>query len=99
MSEATAQKIDAEVRRLVEAGLQDARRILSERREDLEALARGLLEYETLSGDEIRDLLDGKPPVRDAGDYPTNPTGLAGPLRRPRRPRENDGGYEPQPQA
>nr|AGS49892.1 cell division protein FtsH [uncultured bacterium esnapd21] len=65
ISEATAQKIDSEVRRLVEAGLNDARRILEEKRADLEALARGLLEYETLSGDEIRNLLNGKPPVRD----------------------------------
>ena len=65
VSEATAQKIDSEVRRLVEGGLNDARRILDEKRADLETLARGLLEYETLSGDEIRDLLNGKPPVRD----------------------------------
>ncbi len=100
VSEATAQKIDAEVRRLIEAGLQDARRILSERHADLEALARGLLEYETLSGDEIRDLINGKPPVRDAGDYPTNPSrGSPVPSAGRGRPRENDGGYEPQPQA
>src|SRR5262249_5729024 len=43
VSEATAQKIDAEVRRLVEAGLADAVRILTEKRQDLETLARGLL--------------------------------------------------------
>jgi cell division protease FtsH len=64
ISETTAQKIDSEVRRLVEEGLSEARRILTEKRADLEALAKGLLEYETLSGDEIKDLLDGKPPVR-----------------------------------
>ena len=68
LSEATAQKIDSEVRRLVEDGLNDARRILTEKQHELEALARGLLEYETLSGDEIRNLLDGQPPIRDAGD-------------------------------
>jgi cell division protease FtsH len=67
VSEATAQKIDSEVRRLVEDGLNDARRILTEKAHELEALARGLLEYETLSGDEIRHLLDGQPPVRDDG--------------------------------
>ena len=50
VSEATAQTIDAEVRRLVEDGLIDARRILTEKEADLEALAKGLLEYETLSG-------------------------------------------------
>ena len=68
VSEATAQKIDSEVRRLVEDGLNDARRILTEKAHDLEALARGLLEYETLTGEEIRNLLDGQPPVRDDGD-------------------------------
>ncbi len=65
VSESTAQKIDAEVRRLVEEGLHEARRILTEKRADLETLAKGLLEFETLSGDEIKDLLDGKPPVRE----------------------------------
>ncbi|MFC1457061.1 ATP-dependent zinc metalloprotease FtsH [Microvirga arabica] len=67
ISEATSQKIDSEVRRLVEDGLNDARRILTEKAHELEALARGLLEYETLSGEEIRNLLDGQPPIRDDG--------------------------------
>src|SRR5580658_9477591 len=53
VSEDTAQKIDAEVRRLVQAGLDEARRILTERLDDLHTLAKALLEYETLSGDEI----------------------------------------------
>jgi cell division protease FtsH len=68
VSEATAQKIDAEVRRLVEAGLADATKIITEKREDLETLAKGLLEYETLTGEEIVELLKGHPPVRDTGD-------------------------------
>jgi cell division protease FtsH len=98
ISEATAQTIDKEVRRLVETGLNDARRILTERREDLEALARGLLEYETLSGDEIRNLLDGQPPVRDSSEPSTPNRGSAVPTTR--RPRgEPEGGFEPQPQA
>ncbi len=99
VSEATAQKIDMEVRRFVEAGLEDARRILDERKNDLEALAQGLLEYETLSGDEIRDLLAGKPPVRDASE-PPNPRGSPVPSAgRPRPRNEPPGGLEPQPQA
>jgi cell division protease FtsH len=64
VSEQTAQKIDAEIRRLVDGGFNEARRILTEKREELEILAKGLLEYETLSGDEIKDLLNGKPPHR-----------------------------------
>jgi cell division protease FtsH len=59
-----------------------------------------LLEYETLTGEEIRNLLDGQPPVRDAGGDPVNPArGSAVPTTRPGRPRESDGGMEPQPQA
>jgi cell division protease FtsH len=99
VSEATAQKIDSEVRRLVEMGLNDARRILEEKRADLEALAQGLLEYETLSGDEIRDLLDGKPPVRDTGEPVTPARGSPVPSAGKGRPRESEGGLEPQPQA
>jgi cell division protease FtsH len=64
VSEATAQKIDSEVRRLVEEGYVEATRILTEKRDDLETLAKGLLEFETLSGDEIADLLNGKKPNR-----------------------------------
>ncbi|OAH18532.1 cell division protein FtsH [Methylorubrum populi] len=96
LSEATAQTIDKEVRRLVETGLNDARQILTERREDLETLARGLLEYETLSGDEIRDLLNGKPPVRDAGEpSPATPPRSSVPSRPQRLA---DSGKSPTPQ-
>jgi cell division protease FtsH len=99
VSEATAQTIDKEVRRLVEQGLADARRILMEKKADLEALARGLLEYETLSGDEIHNLLDGQPPVRDTGEPATPARGSPVPSAGRGRPRESDGGLEPQPQA
>ena len=64
VSEATAQKIDQEVRRLVEEGHTEARAMLEAKRAELEILAKGLLEFETLSGDEIKDLLLGKKPTR-----------------------------------
>ncbi|MFN3688267.1 ATP-dependent zinc metalloprotease FtsH [Salinarimonas sp.] len=64
VSEATARKIDAEVRRFVETGLSEARRILTEKRDQLELMANALIEYETLSGEEIRELLAGRPPKR-----------------------------------
>jgi cell division protease FtsH len=100
VSEATAQKIDAEVRRLVEAGLEEARRILAERKDDLESLAQGLLEYETLSGEEIRNLIKGHPPVRDGGDTPSTPARPSSvPSAGRGRPKESDGGLEPQPQG
>ncbi len=102
ISESTSQKIDAEVRRLVESGLAEAKRIITEKRQDLETLAQGLLEYETLSGDEIIGLLKGRPPVRDTGDDTppprTSPVPSAGPRGRT-RPEPDAGGLEPQPQA
>jgi cell division protease FtsH len=100
VSEATAQKIDSEIRRLVEAGYAEATQILTDRKDDLESLAQGLLEFETLSGDEIRDLLKGKPPVRDSGDGSSGRTSAAVPSSGKGRPRqEPDTGMEPQPLA
>src|SRR5206468_9399723 len=57
ISESTSEKIDSEVRRLVEAGLADATEILTNKRTELEALAKGRLEFETLSVGEIVGLL------------------------------------------
>ncbi|HEX2560744.1 ATP-dependent zinc metalloprotease FtsH [Phenylobacterium sp.] len=66
VSEATAQKIDEEVRRLVTQGYNEAKRILSERIDDLHVLAQALLEFETLSGEEIQNLLQyGVRPKRE----------------------------------
>ncbi|MBN9595068.1 MAG: ATP-dependent zinc metalloprotease FtsH [Afipia sp.] len=98
VSESTAQKIDSEVRRLVEEGYVEATRILTEKRDDLETLAKGLLEFETLSGDEIADLLNGKKPNRESVLEPTGPRTSAVPPAGKPRPRP-DTGLEPQPQA
>jgi cell division protease FtsH len=65
-SEATVQKIDSEIRRLVEQGYNEAKRILTEKGADLETLAKGLLEFETLTGEEIKSLLNGQQPRRDS---------------------------------
>src|ERR1700722_13643203 len=65
VSEATAQKIDSEVRRLVQNGLEEARRILTERIADLHTIAKALLEFETLTGEEVDDVLKGIKPNRD----------------------------------
>jgi len=97
-SEATVQKIDSEIRRLVEEGYNQATKILTERRADLEALAKGLLEYETLTGEEIQDLLKGKKPNRESVLEPTTPRTSAVPPAGKPRPRP-DAGLEPQPQA
>jgi cell division protease FtsH len=65
ISQATAERIDSEVRRLLETAQREARRILTEKRRDLETLAKGLIEYETLSGEEIACLLSGMRPIRE----------------------------------
>jgi cell division protease FtsH len=99
-SEATVQKIDTEIRRFVEEGYNEATRILTEKRADLEALAKGLLEFETLSGDEITDLLKGKKPNRESVLEPSTPrTSAVPPAGKPRPRPDPDPGLEPQPQA
>jgi cell division protease FtsH len=99
ISESTAQKIDSEIRRLVEAGYREANDILTSKRDELEVLARGLLEFETLSGDEIKDLLNGKRPRRESVIEPSTPRSSAVPNAGKPRPRPETGGMEPQPQA
>jgi cell division protease FtsH len=63
--EQTGQVISVEVRKLVDGGLAEARRILTEHNDQLKIVAEGLMRYETLSGDEISGLIAGKAPVRD----------------------------------
>jgi cell division protease FtsH len=65
VSEDTAQKIDSEVRRLVQEGQDEARRIITERIADLHTLAKALLEFETLTGEEVINVLKGIKPNRD----------------------------------
>ena len=103
VSEETAQIIDAEVRKLIDAAYDEATRILKERKDDLETIAQGLLEYETLTGTELEDLINGKPPSRDLGDDTPPSRGSAVPAAgRPKPSGEkgdepDTGGLEPQP--
>jgi cell division protease FtsH len=98
MSEETAKLIDAEVRSLIEEGEKTAHRILVEKSQDFETLAQALLEFETLSGDEIRDLLNGKRPVRENTIEPSKPRSSAVPTTGS-KPTPRPGPMEPQPQA
>ncbi|MFN4040853.1 MAG: ATP-dependent zinc metalloprotease FtsH [Brevundimonas sp.] len=71
VSEETARIIDEEVKRIVNSGWAEARKILTEKAEDHEKLSQALLEYETLSGEEIKDLLEkGVAPNRDESNFP-----------------------------
>ncbi|WP_102958533.1 ATP-dependent zinc metalloprotease FtsH [Mangrovicella endophytica] len=99
MSEETARLIDSEVRGIIETAENKARRILNEHIEELHVVAKGLLEYETLSGDEVRDLIAGRPLSRDMGDDTPPSRGSAVPKAGPAKPRDDksEGGLEPQP--
>jgi len=100
VSESTAQKIDAEVRRLVDEGYETARRILTEKKKEFETLAQALLEYETLTGEEITDVINGKKPNRESVLEPTGPrTSAVPPAGKPHPRPDPDAGLEPQPQA
>jgi cell division protease FtsH len=101
VSEDTARKIDAEIKRLVDDGYKTAKTLLTKKRKDLEALAQGLLEFETLSGEEIKDLLNGKPPSRDDEDNarPKAKPGSSVPVTKKKKGDEGSGEMKPQPQA
>jgi len=99
ISEDTAQKIDTEVKRLVHEGYVTARDIITERHDQFVTLAEALLEYETLTGDEIKDLLDGKRPNREPTDEPPAPRASVVPSvgKKNPPPEPDTGGMAPQP--
>jgi len=100
VSDATAKIIDQEIRIVIDTAYDRAQSILTEHRDQLESLAKGLLEYETLSGDEIQALLRGETIVRrepeetsPQEDGPRSSVPTSGkPKGRPK------GGLEPEPQ-
>ena len=105
VSESTAQKIDQEIRRLIDEAYAEARGILTKKKKDWIKLAEGLLEYETLSGKEIEELLAGKAPTRDSGDDTPPSRGSAVPSAGAQKKKKkggedpDTGGMEPQPQG
>ncbi|HEX2649526.1 MAG TPA: ATP-dependent zinc metalloprotease FtsH [Burkholderiales bacterium] len=62
VSEATLQKVDAEIRRIIDTQYALARKILTDNRDKVEAMARALLEWETLDAEQVNDIMAGKPP-------------------------------------
>ncbi|MFO1146462.1 MAG: ATP-dependent zinc metalloprotease FtsH [Rhodospirillales bacterium] len=100
VSDATARLIDEEVRRLIDEAEATARRILSEQRSDLETVANALLEYETLSGEEVRALLRGEDVVRaDPRDESRDPGRRSSvPSSGKQTGKEPRGGFEAEPQ-
>ena len=102
LSDETQKLVDAEVKRFVEDGYDTAQKVIRENIDDLHAIAQGLLEYETLNGDEIRDLMDGKPPTREDADAAPKSAGVpkAGKSTKKKADPEADAdGLEPQPEG
>jgi cell division protease FtsH len=85
MSEATMQKVDGEIRKIIDEQYNVARKILENNREKVEAMTKALLEWETIDSDQIEDIMMGKPPREpkipaqpsDSSDTPTGPAPTA----------------------
>jgi cell division protease FtsH len=99
VSEATARLIDEEIRRFVEEAYEKARTILTDNLGDLHKIAKALLEYETLSGDEMMALLRGEKIARETHvEEPQTPMPPPSSVPSSGRPRGPDGGGHPEPQ-
>jgi len=84
VSEATMQKVDSEIRRIIDQQYALARRLIDENRDKIEAMTAALLEWETIDADQINDIMDGREP------RPPKPSG------QPPRPKKDDSsGPEP----
>ncbi|NLF55591.1 MAG: AAA family ATPase, partial [Thauera phenolivorans] len=84
VSESTMQKVDAEIRRIIDQQYALARRLLEENRDKVEAMTAALLEWETIDADQIDDIMSGRPP------RPPKPNSSA-----PARPRDDSPGAAP----
>lgn len=103
-SDATAKIIDEEIRKLVDEGEAKAREVLTENMDELHALAKGLLEYETLSAEEVDALLKGEPIMRTDEDSTPPEGGQSSPVpstgKKDKKGKGKTGGMpkpEPQP--
>jgi cell division protease FtsH len=78
MSDETAQRIDKEIRKIVETGYNRANELLTKHNDQLHLLAQALLEFETLSGDEIKTLIEKGELVREGETIRPTPVPVAG---------------------
>jgi cell division protease FtsH len=97
ISESTAQKIDGEIRAIIDGAYARATKVLSENIDELHLLAKGLLEHETLSGDEIKQIIKGEPIVRNRPDEPVPARGSVPSAGRGNSPRPSTGPWGGQP--
>jgi cell division protease FtsH len=92
MSEATMQKVDAEIRRILDDQYAVAKKILTDNRDKVEAMTAALLEWETIDAEQIADIMAGRParppkpsatpqPPASGGDKPSAPAPTAQPAQ------------------
>jgi len=79
MSEASLQKVDAEIRRILDEQYARARKLLEDNRDKVEAMTAALLELETIDADQINDIMEGKPPRPPKPASPPAPKADSGP--------------------
>ncbi|MAW98371.1 MAG: cell division protein FtsH, partial [Sphingomonas sp.] len=98
MSDETAKAIDSEIRRIVEQGYERAKEVLTEHLDQLHTLAGAMLDYETLSGDEIKRLIAGEDIGRDVISPEKKSVPLGGTsIPKTKRPKGPFGSGSPQP--
>jgi cell division protease FtsH len=78
MSEETMKKVDAEIRGIIDRQYSLARKLIEENREKVEAMAKALLEFETIDAEQLGDIMAGKPP-RPPKPAPTPTSGSSTP--------------------
>jgi cell division protease FtsH len=83
VSETTMQKVDSEIRRIVDQQYRLARRLIEEHRDKVETMARALLEWETLDSDQINDIMEGRAPRPPKPAQPPSPPRDIGPQPAP----------------
>jgi len=103
ISSETAKLIDQEIRRIIEEAEEKAREVLQEHMDDLHAVTKALLEYETLSGDEVQAIIRGESIDRSetAGSSGSGVSGQRSSVPssgKPAKGKEPPGGLEPEPQ-
>jgi cell division protease FtsH len=97
----TKEMIEDEVKRFIQEAYEQAYKIVTENEEEFERLAQGLLEYETLTGEEIKRVMKGEPPHAgededDSSDAGNAPSVTAIPKTKPKSKPSGDGGMEPE---
>jgi cell division protease FtsH len=77
MSEETMQRVDAEVRRIIDEQYSRARKLIEDNKDKMHAMANALLEWETIDTDQVEDIMQGKPP-RPPKDWTPAPAKASG---------------------